>query len=99
MIENPRLATQQHGQKQIITTLFNTFLDAIQKGEKGKPLVPPAFRKQLATLQEDGTDDLPAKQTRLAVDIVSSLTDHQATTLYRRLTGVAAGSVTDLLDG
>jgi dGTPase len=100
VIENPRLATQQYGQKRIITTLFNTFLDAIEtKNGKGKPLVPPAFHKQLDALNECGADELGAKQARLAVDTVGSLTDHQATTLYRRVTGVAPGQVTDLLVG
>jgi dGTPase len=99
VIENPRLATQQHGQRQIIRTLFETYLRAVK--ERNTALVPPLFHRGLADLgdprsSKDRQQNTP-DETRLAVDIVASFADAQAVLLYRRLTGVATGSVTDYL--
>lgn len=101
VINNPRLATQQHGQREIIRTLFNTYLGAIKR--RNSDFVPALFR--------DDVDQLPAppdkphadarepseEETRIAVDIVASFTDAQAVLLYKRLTGAAPGSITELL--
>lgn len=99
VIDNPRLATQQHGQRRIIHSLFETYLTAVKA--RNVALVPPLFHRGLMALGEarpmkDRTQDTP-EETRLAVDIVASLSDEQAVLLYRRLTGVATGSVTDYL--
>jgi dGTPase len=101
VINNPRLATQQRGQRQIIRTLFNTYLGAIKR--RNSDFVPALFRADV--------DELPAppsrpdaekreateEETRLAVDIVASFTDAQAVLLHKRLTGTAPGSITELL--
>lgn len=102
VIENPRLRTQQHGQQEIIRKLFDIYLAAIRRFDLGRTspdaaLIPPAFRSELARLDTVGTGDRNEMEVRLAVDIVASLTDNQATLLYRRLTGMASGSITDLL--
>src|SRR5581483_2203448 len=97
VMSNPRLTTQQHGQRQIIRTLFEVYHKAAQ--ERDAQLIPPAFRTQLRELDEGDTtvESLKAQTTRLAVDTVASLGDQEASLLYRRLTGVAPGSVADLL--
>jgi dGTPase len=101
VINNPRLATQQHGQREIVRTLFKTYLGAIKR--RNSDFVPALFR--------DDVDQLPAapdrphadardpseEETRIAVDIVASFTDAQAVLLYKRLTGTAPGSITELL--
>ena len=99
VIENPRLATQQYGQKRVIRTLYSTYHDAIVGRDRN--LVPPAFLKQLSELGGKGstTSGIKGREARLAADIVASFTDNQAVTLYRRLTGMNPGSVSDTLDG
>lgn len=101
VITNPRLGTQQEGQRRIIRTLFSTYLEAIEAGNDGKPLIPPAYEQAAAEIQSLRPKSRARRgaETRLAIDIVASFTDNQATILYRRLTGVAGGSVTDLLEG
>jgi dGTPase len=100
VIQNPRLATQQHGQRQIIRTLFEIYLGAINV--RNRALVPPLFHRPLAKLGASAetatrkSANTP-EETRLAVDIIASFSDDQAILLYRRLTGVATGSVTDYL--
>lgn len=95
VILNPRLSTQQAGQRRIIDLLFMTYLDAVKKRDRG--IVPGRFHWELEKLPAGG-DDLPhALETRLAVDIVSSFTDTQALIMYRRLLGAEPGSVVELL--
>ncbi len=97
VIENPRLATQQHGQREIIRGLFRVYLKAIR--DLDRTLIPGSFQKDLDEVTSSPKNERAAEEVRLAVDIVASLTDRQATTLHRRLTGVAPGSVTDILWG
>jgi dGTPase len=101
VIESPKLATQQHGQRRVIRELFEIYLDAIV-APNHRALVPPAFDIQLEQLDKpsQGIEHAPGlTPTRIAVDIVSSFTDAQALILHRRLTGTDIGSVTDLLEG
>jgi dGTPase len=95
VILNPRLATQQAGQRRIIDLLFATYLDAVKRRDRG--IIPGRFHWELENLPRGG-DDLPhALETRLAVDIVSSFTDTQAVIMYRRLLGAEPGSVVEIL--
>jgi len=99
VIDNPRLATQQHGQRQIIRALFGTYLTAVK--DRNLSLVPSLFHRGLKELGEArpprDREEHTREETRLAVDIVASFSDEQAVLLYRRLTGVSTGSVTDYL--
>lgn len=99
VIEHPRLATQQHGQRRIIRSLFDIYLRAVKARDVA--LVPPLFHRGLRQLgaprSERDRDQNTPDETRLAVDIVASFSDAQAVLLYRRLTGIATGSVTDYL--
>jgi dGTPase len=99
VIDNPRLATQQRGQRRIIRTLFDTYVTAVKARDDA--LVPALFHRTLASLgdprpEKDRAQDTP-EETRLAVDIVAGFSDDQAVLLYRRITGVATGSITDCL--
>jgi dGTPase len=94
VILNPRLATQQAGQRRIIDLLFATYLEAVKKRDRG--IIPGRFHWELENLPHG--DEFPhALETRLAVDIVSSFTDTQAVIMYRRLLGAEPGSVIELL--
>lgn len=99
VINNPRLATIQHGQRAAVKNLLHTYrravVDACGKNKKGgKDLIPPRFRVDLEGLQPSDR----AGTTRVAVDIVSSMTDQQAVMLHRRFMGIEQrGSVTDII--
>lgn len=102
VIESPRLASQQHGQRRIIRSLFEAYRGAINDPREATRLVPGAFRVELQELDarpEPGAPTRDARVARLAADIVASFTDAQAVSLFRRLSGVAPGSITDLVDG
>lgn len=95
VIGNPRLATQQDGQRRIIRTLFEAYHRAVKNRERD--FVPPPFRAEVDALPSGDQPDVAEAETRVAVDIVASLSDPQALLLYRRLTGTAPGSVTEVL--
>jgi dGTP triphosphohydrolase len=94
VIDNSKLATQQQGQETIIEDLFSIYSDAIRLGTK--KLLPLAFREEYDRYEKDGWSE--GLRTGLAVDIVASFADSQATQLHRRLTGSVGGSVMDLVD-
>ena len=100
VIETPRLATQQYGQRRIIRTLFGEFNDIVRLDEEhSKALIPGVFSRQLRELHKmSGSTFFEDAAPRLAADVVASFTDHQAGVVFRRLTGVNPGSVTDLVD-
>lgn len=94
VITNPRLASLQAGQRRIIRELVDIYHNAITTGHLD--VIPPLFRydAQLlyASQQSQATDAL-----RLAIDIVASFGDEQATVMAHRLMGVEVGSVRDAL--
>jgi len=98
VIDHPRLATQQHGQRKIIERLFETYHHEIQTADgKAERLLPPAFVHQWRELgSRNGQRDQDA--ARLAADIVSSFTDEQAARMDARLSGSAYGAVTDIVE-
>jgi dGTPase len=98
VINNPRLATQQAGQRRVVRTLFAMYFQAIRKGDS--KIVPPAFSKTIADIRDIKVrKERNDAEARAAADIVASFSDGQANVLFRRLSGITPGSVSDLLEG
>jgi dGTPase len=89
VILNPSLATQQHGQRMIIRTLFSTFYDAAKGGKDD--IFPHAFRDAVREAKEE--DPKLRLVTRTVADLISGMTERQAVEMYQRLTGISLGSV------
>jgi dGTPase len=85
VISSPILAAQQIGQRRVIMSLFDHFVD--NKYGDFPPYLPIRLR-YLWPLAA-------GCRARFAADCVASLTEHQAMALYARLHGTAAGSVLD----
>lgn len=101
VIENPRLATQQAGQRQVIETLFSEFLHASEPNKHGKArnryIIPAAVERDLdSILKLEGEAQYHAR-LRLAADAVCSFTDAEAIAISNRLRGIVPGSVMDLV--
>ena len=101
VIQNPRLATQQAGQRRIIELLFTEFFNASEPDKHGNPrnryIIPAAVERDLDTVMKmDGEDQYHAR-LRLAADAVCSFTDAEAVAMSNRLRGTVPGSVTDLV--
>jgi len=70
VILNNELATLQHGQTQTVRTVFETMLSAVKDNQW--KLFPPAYQEEL----DAGKGD-PALQTRVVVDYLASMTEHE----------------------
>jgi dGTPase len=96
VILNPRLTTQQFGQRKIIQTLFDIYREAVEKNQVN--LIPTRFLKKSSLENLLDTEENKDKQkTRIAIDIVASFSEAEAVTMYRRLTGIEQGSVMDYI--
>lgn len=96
VISNPKLATQQAGQRRVISELFGIYADCVAAARhtpSARSLIPPRFRHRVDELAEQDSPE------RIAIDIVASFTDAQALAMHQRLTGIAPGSLTDILEG
>ena len=95
VISNPRLSTQRYGQKRIIRTLFEIYLEAIR--DRDLSFIPARFVKEFLEIEEnsESTTQVEQEKTRMAVDIVSGLSEAEAVVQYRRLIGISQGSFLD----
>lgn len=90
VIENPALASQQHGKERVIAELFEIYWDA-SSIKRWRSILPTRCREDLA-------DGLPDElRARLVADVISSLSDQEALAVHGRLTGTKAGSLLDFL--
>jgi dGTPase len=87
VIRRPGLAVVQHGQKELITKLFNCYFEASADGEAGDSrLFPPEARERLLR------STTPVERGRVVVDLIAGLTEAGAMKLHQRLTGGATAS-------
>jgi len=93
VISNPKLSTQRFGQKRIIRTLFEMYLEATLKGDLS--FIPVRFIREYREICDRADQDMEQEKTRMAVDIVASLSEAEAVLKYRRLTGFSQGSFLD----
>ncbi len=85
VIDNPALASQQRGQRTIISTLLDVFCTEASK--RNFSVFPFSSRE---CFQKATTDQ---EITRAIVDLIGSMTEQQAVAMYQRLTGVSLGSI------
>jgi len=97
VIETPATLTQQCGQRKIIQSLF-TELRAAALDRKRWRTFPLEYQSALRDLAASGERDHP-DYTRLVIDMIASMTEAQAITMYGRLSGGALGSIFDHLAG
>ncbi len=80
VILNNEVATLQHGQTQTLRVVFETLLNAA-KGGSWK-LFPPAYEEELREANPNR-----ALQTRIVIDYLASMTEHEVVRIYALLTG------------
>jgi dGTPase len=88
VIEAPSLASQQAGQRRVVRELFCIYMHAALTSDLD--LFPPFFRDSI----EDAAGDNKLIR-RTVVDLIAGMTELQALTMFRRLTGVSPGSGLD----
>lgn len=95
VILNPRLATQQYGQRKIIEKLFDVYSEAVETNQVN--LIPSRFLKNGSLEIFSEAEDQKSQKLRIAVDIVASFSEMEAILMYRRFTGIDHGSVMDYI--
>lgn len=90
VITNPRLRTQQAGQRKVVHDLFTYFLEAAKAGDKAS--IPERFSHLVAAPEEHD-----CSAARVAADAVSGLSDAEAQLLFRRISGISEGSMMEPL--
>jgi dGTPase len=101
IIHDPSLATLQHGQQAVITSLFDALRTWLYKAEKRDEMyrLPTRLRDLfLLTANEPGREayaNKKARRARAVADYIASLTEEQATNLWQRLAGSGSHSVLD----
>ena len=79
VIEDARVAAEQHGKRKVIRTLFDAFADAAASEKKWK-LFPPNFQEQL----REGK----CSPARTASDYVAWMGEQRAVELFSELSGI-----------
>ena len=92
VIHDASLATQQYGERTMISELFRIFLDAGTGRTPYRNIFPHAFRRDLDTAEHDSK-----AVARVVCDLLSSLTERQVIRLYHRLSGRNSGSILDFI--
>ncbi len=94
VIDNPALATQQHGQRKVIRDLLCILAEAIDPGGP-RQILPARYNEQLKRIEQEAPNVVTAEyeKIRVVVDLIAAMTEQQALRLHQRLTGVSIGSV------
>jgi dGTPase len=98
VIEHPRMATYQHGQRHIVRELFELHVATVQGPANDVALFPRDLQPDLRRLLDKVDDaDARAEVLRLVADHIGQLTDDTAARMHRRLTGHVRPGFSDLL--
>ncbi len=89
VIRDPALATQQHGQRRIISGLFDTYFDACCEKRKWH-IFPPRYREIAERDGADGKDNTDLR-VRLVCDLIAGMSEQQAVAMSHRLNGIVPG--------
>jgi dGTPase len=98
VIESPAVQSQRYGQRRIIRTLFETFLEEATRPAKTArersrylQIFPPLYHELIQQL--DIADIRSIKRT--IADLIASMAEQQAIDTFAKLTGQSQGSVTE----
>lgn len=97
VIEHPRMATYQHGQRRVVRELLELHAATVHRGRADTSLFPRHLQADLQQLLE-ATDRAAAEPEvlRIVADHIVAMTDDSAARMHRRLTGHVAHGFSDL---
>jgi dGTPase len=88
VIEHPRMATYQHGQRRVVRELFQLHAATVEESRADTSLFPRDLQPELEDLlRQADRATADAEVLRVVADHVGGLTDDAAARLHRRLTG------------
>lgn len=92
IINDSSLMAQQHGQRKVVRTLFSHMVDQSWPDAEFQGMLPSPYKERIRALDNTGTQ---LERVRVVTDLISRLTEKQATLLYERLEGVSPGTLQD----
>lgn len=96
VINNATLVGQQRGQRRVIEELFDALYEETWQENLNASAIPAPYRDWL----RDGDVDWPTpihRRARIVADMIATMTEPQAVTLHKRLTGDTPGSLQDAI--
>lgn len=87
VIDHPRMATYQHGQRRVVTELFEAHAEAVRGPAADFGIFPRDVQPELERLAVAADRGSSVETIRLIADHVGAMTDDYAARLHRRLTG------------
>lgn len=96
VIRRPSLASQQHGHRAVISSLFNAYHEAMADSDDRHSrldILPFWAREELVRQEAMDPTRKDEYRARIAVDIVCSFSEQEALNMYQRMTGASLGSV------
>lgn len=81
VIDHPRIASVREGQREMLSKLFEIYLEVVD-GKRKQALLPQWTRDRL---------DSGDKPPRLVADLLAGMTERQVIQTYQRLTGIVPG--------
>ena len=92
--DSPSLVAQQAGQRVVVRTLLAEMMGAA-KTDSGN-LIPQPFRDWVVAVNAQYRDEEQERlRLRIAIDVMTSMTECQALLLVQRVTGIDCGSITE----
>ncbi len=87
VIDHPRMATYQRGQRRIVDDLYRIYAEAVAGPAANLGVFPRDTQRRLQDLADAAEDGAAVETLRMIADHVGALTDANAARLHRRLTG------------
>lgn len=95
VISDSSLIGQQQGQRRVVEELFDVLFEESGRDDLTSSAIPAPYCEWL---REDRNVDWPSpihKRARIVADMIAAMTEPQAVTLHKRLTGDTPGSLQD----
>lgn len=94
VINNPTLVGQQVGERRVIEELYEALFEESGRKDLNTSAIPSPYRDWLKA--EDPDVEWPSpihRRARIVADMIATMTEPQAVTLHKRLTGDTPGSL------
>lgn len=96
VISDSSLIGQQRGQRRVIEELYELLFEETGRDDLESSAIPEPYRDWLT--DDDPVVDWPSpihRRARIVADMIAAMTEPQAITLHKRLTGDTPGSLQD----
>ena len=98
VIDSPAVQTQRYGQRRIIRSLFEIYLEEATRPTSSRAdrlmhlqIFPPLYQERICDIP---IEDVPSLKRQIA-DLIASMAETQVVDTFQKLTGLSQGSVID----